>query len=210
MRGRTRIKMCGLRCIEDAVYAADLGVDAIGLVFYPPSVRHISSEQAALLVRELPPFVQVVGLFVQPAPDFVRSVLENVPLNLLQFHGDESEAECMQYGRPYIKAARVRPELDLIQYRALFPEARSLLLDAHVDGFGGSGQSFDWRLVPTKWQGRYVLSGGLTVANVGDAITGLRPAAVDVSSGIESSRGVKDPQKMRDFVEAVRKADESI
>jgi len=200
----TRIKICGLTRSEDVEVVADAGADAVGFVFYPASPRYVTPARAAELARSLPPFVSVVGLFVNADADTVWQTLASAPIHLLQFHGDEDDAYCRQFGRPFIKVARVRPGLDLLQYAAAFPSAQALLLDAFVDGYGGGGAAFDWSLVPDSLARSVVLSGGLGVENVGDAIRRLRPAAVDVSSGVESAKGIKDAAKVRAFVAAVR------
>ncbi len=206
----TRIKICGLTRVDDLQQAVRAGADAVGLVFYPPSPRFVGLEQAAELARQAPPLVSVVGLFVNADPAVVRATLAAVPLHLLQFHGDEDENYCRQFERPYIKAARVKPGMDLIQYAAAFPSAQAILLDAFVDGYGGAGQVFDWTLIPSALDKPIVLSGGLDAANVGEAIRRLRPAAVDVSSGVESvegGKGIKDAARIQAFVAAVRAAD---
>jgi phosphoribosylanthranilate isomerase len=202
-----RIKICGLTRPEDVDAAVAAGADAVGFVFYPPSPRYVSPERAAVLARRLPPFVLSVGLFVNAEPAEIEAVLNAVPLNLLQFHGDESPAECERWQRPYIRAARVRPGLDLLQYATRFSSARALLLDAFVEGFGGGGKVFDWSLIPPSLPLPLILSGGLTPENVGEAVRRLRPAAVDVSSGVESAGGVKDHPRMTDFVAAARAAE---
>jgi len=201
-----RIKICGLTRAPDLQQAVQAGADALGLVFYPPSPRHVDPSTAARLAREVPPFVCIVGLFVNADPAAVRATLATVPIHLLQFHGDEDEAYCRQFDRPYVKAARVRPGLDLLQYASAFPSAQAILLDAFVDGYGGGGRVFDWSLVPAELGRPLILSGGLDEDNVGEAVRRLRPAAVDVSSGVEASKGIKDPGKMRAFVAAVRAA----
>lgn len=201
-----RIKICGLTRPEDVDGAVALGVDAIGLVFYPPSPRGVTPALAADLARRVPPFTSVVGLFVNPEPAWVAAVREQVPLDLLQFHGEETADFCASFGLPYLKAARVRPGLDLVQYRAQFPKARALLLDAFVDGYGGGGKTFDWSLIPPGFARQSVLSGGLDADNVAAAIRALAPAAVDVSSGVEAAKGIKDPARMAAFVAAVRTA----
>jgi len=201
-----RIKICGLTRAHDLQQAVQAGADALGLVFYPPSPRYVDPSTAARLASEVPPFVCVVGLFVNAEPQTVRATLATVPLHLLQFHGDEDEAYCRQFDRPYVKAARVRPGLDLLQYASSFPSAQAILLDAFVDGYGGGGRVFDWSLVPAELGRPLILSGGLDEDNVGEAVRRLRPAAVDVSSGVEASKGIKDPGKMRAFVAAVRAA----
>lgn len=204
---RTRIKICGLTRVEDIHAVVDAGADAIGLVFYPPSPRFVSFERAAELVRAVPPFVTTVGLFVNPAPDFVREALARVALQVLQFHGDESEAECAVFGRPWIKAARVRPGIDLVEFCASHPSAAGILLDAFVEGYGGGGKTFDWSLIPDGLGRRLILSGGLDAGNVTAAIRRTRPWAVDVSSGVESAKGIKDAERIAAFITGVRNAD---
>jgi phosphoribosylanthranilate isomerase len=207
---KTRIKICGLTREEDVDAAVAAGADALGFVFYPPSPRHVTAQRAVELVRRIPPFVEVVGLFVNEPPEVVQAVCAALPISILQFHGDEDAAYCRQFSRPYLRAARVRPELDLVEFARSFPDARGLLLDAFVEGYGGGGHVFDWTLIPPDLPGFLVLSGGLTAANVGDAIRRVRPVAVDVSSGVEMGKGIKDHSKIAAFVAAVRKADESI
>lgn len=202
----TRLKICGLTRRADLLCAVQAGADALGLVFYPPSPRFVDLQTAAALAAAVPPFVSTVGLFVNADPLLVRATLAAVPLHLLQFHGDEDEAYCRQFDRPYIKAARVRPGLDLVQYAAAFPSAQAILLDAFVEGYGGGGKVFDWSLVPRSLGKPVVLSGGLDAGNVADAVRRLQPAAVDVSSGVEASKGVKDAEKIRAFVVALRGA----
>jgi phosphoribosylanthranilate isomerase len=196
---KTRIKICGLTREEDVDAAVAAGADALGFVFYPPSPRYVTPQRAAELARRVPPFVAVVGLFVNAAP-----------IDLLQFHGDEDAAYCRQFSRPYLRAARVRAGFDLVEFAGAFPDARGLLLDAFVEGYGGGGHVFDWTLIPPGLPGFVVLSGGLTADNVGDALRRVRPAAVDVSSGVETGKGIKDHSKIAAFVAAVRKADESV
>ena len=207
---RTRIKICGLTREEDVDAAVMAGADAIGFVFYSPSPRYITPQRAAALAQRIPPFVDIVGLFVNESPEVVCETCTTVPINILQFHGDEDAGYCRQFARPYLRAARVRPGLDLLEFARSFPDARGLLLDAFVDGYGGGGHVFDWTLIPPALPGFLVLSGGLTAANVGAAIECVRPVAVDVSSGVEMSKGIKDHSKIAAFVAAVRKADESI
>jgi phosphoribosylanthranilate isomerase len=205
---KTTVKICGLTRAEDAIAAAELGAHALGFVFYPPSPRHLRARRAAEIIRALPPFVTTVGLFVNANADDVTSVIDEVPLGLLQFHGDETSDYCAQFRRPYIKALRVRPGVDLLQYALQYESARGLLLDAFVAGVpGGTGEIFDWNLIPTKLPLPIVLSGGLNNGNVIEAIRRVRPCAVDVSSGIESSPGIKDARKMNDFFKGVRDAD---
>ncbi len=193
----TRIKICGLTRLEDVHLAVQAGADAIGLVFYPPSPRHVDLKPAAELARAVPPFVSIVGLFVNADPALVKETLAAVPIHLLQFHGDEDERYCRQFDRPYLKAARVKPGMDLVQYVEGFPSAQAILLDAFVDAYGGGGKTFDWTLIPPGLGKPVVLSGGLDAGNVGEAIARVRPAAVDVSSGIEAARGIKDAEKIR-------------
>ena len=199
-----RIKICGLTRVEDVEAALAAGVDAIGLVLYPESPRHVTIEQAAALCRDIPPFVTVVGLFVNASRAQVHRVIEAVPLNLLQFHGDETVDQCEGFGLPYLRAARVRPGVDLLEFASQFPSARALLLDTWTPAYGGSGESFDWSLVPASCPLPVILSGGLTPDNVAEAIRRVRPVAVDVSSGVESAKGIKDAIKIRAFVSAVR------
>jgi phosphoribosylanthranilate isomerase len=176
-------------------------------VFYPPSPRYIEPARAAALVAGMPAFVNRVGLFVNAAAAEVRAVLEQVPLDLLQFHGDEDAAYCRQFGRPWIKAARVRPGLDLLEFAAAFEGACGLLLDAFVDGYGGGGDVFDWSLIPPSLPLPMILSGGLNPDNVASAIRAVRPWAVDVSSGVEAAKGIKDAEKISRFIAGVRYAD---
>lgn len=206
--GRTRIKICGITRAVDLDATLDAGADAVGFVFYPPSPRYLDPARAASLAGATPPFVCRVGLFANAEPSAVKDVLARVDLGLLQFHGDEDEAYCRQFGRPFIKAARVRAGLDLINYARSFPSAIGLLLDAYVEGYGGAGEAFDWSLIPRALPLPMVLSGGLNAGNVGDGIRAVRPWAVDVSSGVEQSKGVKDAVKIAAFAAAVKKADE--
>lgn len=206
----TRIKICGLTRETDVTAAVSAGADAVGFVFYPPSPRYVAPQRAAELARLIPPFVDVVGLFVNADAADVEAACSALPINVLQFHGDEDAAYCRQFSRPYLRAARVRPGLDLVEFAGSFPDARGLLLDAFVEGYGGGGHVFDWTLIPPELPSFLVLSGGLTADNVGDAIRRVRPVAVDVSSGVEMGKGIKDHSKIAAFVAAVRKADESI
>ncbi|MPZ43505.1 MAG: phosphoribosylanthranilate isomerase [Betaproteobacteria bacterium] len=204
----TRIKICGITRAEDALAACAAGADALGFVFHAPSPRNIAPDSAREIIARLPPFVSTVGLFVDRAAAEVERVLARVPLDLLQFHGDEAPELCGRFGRPYFKAVRMRPEVDLLEYARRFGRARGLLLDAYVSGtHGGTGTRFDWRLVPPNLPLPIVLSGGLTAQNVGAAVRALRPWAVDVSSGVEAAKGIKDPQRIRDFIAGVRRAD---
>ena len=202
-----RSKICGITRVQDALAAVEAGADAIGLVFYAKSPRAVSVEQAAAIVQALPPFVTCVGLFVSMPRDDVQAVLQRVPLDLLQFHGDESPVDCEGYGRPYIKALRVRPGEDLAATMALYAGARGILLDTFVEGVpGGTGAAFDWSLVPPDVAKPIILAGGLEASNVAAAIRQVRPYAVDVSGGVEASKGIKDADKIRAFVQAVRNA----
>lgn len=203
----TRVKICGITREQDLDAAVAAGADALGFVFYPPSPRFLAKQRAAELVRRLPPFVTSVGLFVDPEPEFVRATLATVALDLLQFQGDESPDFCEQFGRPYLKVARMRPGLDLVEFARAFASARGLLLDAYVEGYGGCGQVFDWSLVSGQLPLPVLLAGGLTAENVGGAIRQLRPWAVDVSSGVESAKGIKDAAKIAAFIAAVKNAD---
>jgi phosphoribosylanthranilate isomerase len=207
---KTRIKICGLTREEDVKAAVAAGADAIGFVFYPPSPRYVAPQRAAELVRLIPPFVDVVGLFVNEAPETVLAACNALPINVLQFHGDEDAAYCRRFGRPYLRAARVRPGLDLVEFARSFPDARGLLLDAFVEGYGGGGHVFDWTLIPPALPGFLILSGGLNAGNVGDAVRRVQPVAVDVSSGVEMGKGIKDHAKIAAFVDAVRAADQAV
>ena len=206
---RTRIKICGLTCEADVDAAAEAGADAIGLVFYERSPRCVTLDRAVALAARLPPFVTPVGLFVNAAAAKVDAAVAAVPGLLLQFHGDETPEACARAGRPFIRAARMGAGLDLLDFAQRFGQARALLLDAHVEGYGGAGKVFDWSLVPAAGVVPLplVLSGGLHAANVAEGMLRLRPWAVDVSSGVESARGMKDPAAMRRFCAAVRQAD---
>lgn len=204
---RTRIKICGLTRPQDVRTAVDCGADAIGFVFYPPSPRAVDIEQAAGLVALLPPFVTAVGLFVNATPAEIDAVLARVPLQLLQFHGDEAESDCARYGRPWIKAARMRPGVDLLEFSSFHPRASGILVDAFVEGYGGGGRTFDWSLIPEGFGRPLVLSGGLDADNVAEAVRRVRPWAVDVSSGVESAKGIKDAAKIAAFIAGVRHAD---
>jgi phosphoribosylanthranilate isomerase len=204
---RTRIKICGLTRSQDVAAAAAAGADAIGFVFYAPSPRAVSVEHAAVLAAALPPFVTPVGLFVNASASEVEAACAVIPGLLLQFHGDETEDDCSRHGRPYLRAARMSRGFDLLDFVAHFTSAQALLLDAVVEGFGGGGKVFDWSLIPATVPAPVVLSGGLNPANVVDAVLRVRPWAVDVSSGVEAAKGIKDAVLMRRFCEAVRDAD---
>jgi phosphoribosylanthranilate isomerase len=207
MTPKTRIKICGLTRADDVAAAVQAGADAIGFVFYERSPRHISVPQAAELARALPPFVTPVGLFVNADPALIAAACAAVPNLLLQFHGDESPAACEAAGRPYLRAARMAPGFDLLDFARRFASAQALLLDAFVDGYGGGGKVFDWSAIPPSVPAPVVLSGGLNPANVTDAVLRVQPWAVDVSSGVELGKGLKDPVLMHQFCAAVREAD---
>lgn len=199
-----RSKICGITRVEDALAAVAAGADAIGLVFYAKSPRAVSVEQAAAILQALPPFVTSVGLFVDMPRDELQQLLQRLPLDLLQFHGDEPPADCEGHGRPYIKALRVRPGEDVSAAMAPYGGARGILLDTFVEGVpGGTGASFDWSLVPEDAGKPIILAGGLDAGNVAAAIRQVRPYAVDVSGGVEAAKGIKDAGKIRAFVQAV-------
>ena len=217
---RTRIKICGFTREQDIDDAVEAGIDAAGFVLYAPSPRAVTPQRAAELARRLPPFVTPVLLFVNADDALLAEAAEAVPQALWQFHGDETPERCDAVTgngrRPYLRAARIplgddAPRFDLLEFSHLYSNAQAILLDAHVDGFGGGGKAFDWSLLPTAVDAHLVLSGGLTPANVADGIRQLRPRcrslAVDVSSGVEASKGIKDAGKIRDFIAAVRAAD---
>lgn len=202
-----RSKICGITRVEDALAAAEAGADAIGLVFYAKSPRAVSVQQARAIIAALPPFVTSVGLFVDASRCELGEILDAVPLDLLQFHGDETPAECDSYGRPYIKALRVKPGDDIAAQVALYESVRGVLLDTYVPGIpGGTGEAFDWSLVPADLCKPVILAGGLTTANVAQAIAQVRPFAVDISGGVESAKGIKDAAKIQAFMAAVRSA----
>jgi len=203
----TRVKICGITRVQDGLAAVRQGAHAIGLVFYDASPRAVTIERARKIVDALPPFVTAVGLFVNAETDVVRKTLAAVPLQLLQFHGDETPAYCSDFGVPYLKAVRVKPGVDLLQYARDFRAARGLLLDAYVEGVrGGTGATFDWTLIPHDLALPVVLSGGLDVGNVEAAVRAVHPWAVDVSSGVESAKGIKDAAKIEAFMNGVRNA----
>jgi phosphoribosylanthranilate isomerase len=204
---KTRVKICGITRPADAESAARAGADAIGLVFYPPSPRFVSIERAIEVRNALPPFVQSVALFVNPDAAQVAQVLGRVVPSLLQFHGEETREFCAQFGVPYLKTCRVADGVDLLEYLRAFPDASGWLLDTYVDGYGGKGKSFDWSRVPAERDRPLVLSGGLARDNVRQAIRRVRPWGVDVSSGVESAKGIKDPAMIAAFIEEVRHED---
>jgi len=215
---RTRIKICGITRTEDLQAAVAAGADALGFVFYPKSPRHVSAERYAELARALPPFVNAVALFVNATVDEVHAVIAAGPVGLLQFHGDETPQACAQLAaavqRPFVRAFRVKPDTtsaDLLeseaQYRAASPWFSGLLLDTYVDAYGGAGKVFEWSVIPKELAPRVVLSGGLSVHNVTGAVAQIRPFAVDISSGVEAAKGIKDARKIAAFVAAVRDGD---
>ena len=206
---RTRVKICGITRERDAQAAVEAGADAIGLVFYEPSPRFVTVERAAAIIDGLAPFVTTVALFVNADSDVIRQVVERAGVDLLQFHGQECADYCAQHGRHWIRAVRMKPGTDLIAAQSEFAGGRGLLLDAYRPGTpGGTGETFDWDRIPQALAPRIVLAGGLNVSNVGEAIRRVRPYAVDVSGGVEADKGVKDPQKIKAFIEEVRSAEQ--
>jgi phosphoribosylanthranilate isomerase len=204
---RTRVKICGFTGVADAVCAAELGVDAIGLVFYPSSPRNVSIEQAAIISKALPAFVSVVALFVDAEPALIREVLSKVRVDCLQFHGDETADSCRLYDKSYIKAIRMRPGTDIARLAAQYHDAAGLLLDAYHPGIqGGSGSGFDWDLIPQCRSLPIILAGGLTPENAREAIKVVKPYALDVSSGVEAGKGIKDAAKMAAFIRKTNQA----
>lgn len=205
---RTRVKICGFTQVQDAVIAAKLGVDAIGLVFYPPSPRSISIEKAAEIVRALPAFVTVVALFVDEQESQIFEVLSELSIDCIQFHGDEPADACRIYNKPYIKAIRMKQELDVLKIAMQYQDASALLLDAYHPGIkGGSGNQFDWNLIPAVCPLPVVLAGGLQQDNIKQAVESVRPYALDVSSGVEIAKGIKDATKMTAFFQEINKSD---
>lgn len=207
---RTRIKICGLTREADVAAAVEAGADAIGFVFYAKSPRYVTAQRAAELVKLLPPFVTPVGLFVNASQHELSDALAVLPNMLLQFHGDETPADCERAGRPFLRAARIAAGFDLLDFSRQYSKAQAILLDAHVDGFGGGGKVFDWSVIPKNPGCPLVLSGGLHAGNVRSGILQVRPWAVDVSSGVESGKGLKNADLMRQFCAAVRLADEQV
>ncbi len=202
---RTRVKICGITRVEDALEASRCGADAIGLVFYPASPRYVAPQQALQIVSALPPFVNVVALFVNATQSEIEAVISTVRVDIVQFHGDETAAECERIKLPYFKAIRVKPDTNLLQYEVEFSSAKALLLDTYSDSaYGGTGHVFDWDLIPKNMTKPVILAGGLTAENVGLAIEKVKPYAVDTSGGVELSKGVKDAKKMADFMQSVR------
>ncbi|QWE15772.1 phosphoribosylanthranilate isomerase [Polynucleobacter sp. AP-Nino-20-G2] len=212
-KGRTRVKICGLKTPADIDAAVSAGVDAVGFVFYPPSLRAVTPNIAASLISRLPAGIDAVGLLVNASDAEISAIRAVAPITLWQFHGDESAEECQRHasGQPWMKAARVGSQFAYDDFSLQYGQANAFLLDALVEGYGGGGIPFDWQGIPQEWISanahRVVLSGGLNAHNVGEAIARLHPCAVDVSSGVEISKGVKDPALMREFIQAVRAAD---
>lgn len=208
MPTRTRIKICGITRPEDGLLAARAGADAIGLVFYAPSPRAVTAEQAAAICAALPPFVTTVGLFVDASRQAIEQVLAEVPLDLLQFHGDEAADFCDRFKRPWIKAIRMSEGIDLAEQAERFQAAQGLLLDSFQQGLpGGTGHAFDWARIPTGLQMPIILAGGLRPENIQQAVHEVRPWAVDVSSGVEASKGIKDADQINAFMRGVHTAD---
>ena len=207
--GRTRIKICGLKRASDVDAAVQAGADAIGFVFYPPSPRAVTPSMAAQLISRLPAGVDAVGLVVNPTNADFAAIQAIAPITLWQFHGDESQSDCQRLssGQPWMKAARIGNHFPFNNFSLQYRLANAFLLDALVDGYGGGGIPFDWQGIPRLWASENVLSGGLNASNVGEAIARLHPCAVDVSSGVESSKGIKDPALIVDFIQAVRATD---
>ncbi|MDF1764129.1 MAG: phosphoribosylanthranilate isomerase [Oleibacter sp.] len=206
---RTRIKICGITRAEDAAIVVDAGADAVGLVFYPPSPRAVDLSQAQAIVTAIPAFVTVTALFVNPTVEEVQSILNGVRIDLLQFHGDEDDDFCRQFGHPYIKALRIRQTSDVVALCLRFPSALAILLDSYKPGLpGGTGETFDWSLIPANASKPIILAGGLDPENIADAIKLTRPFAVDVSGGVEASKGIKDAGKITAFVNEVYHVDE--
>ncbi len=207
---RTRVKICGITRPEDACAAARFGADAIGLVFYPRSPRAVSPAQARDIIQSLPAFVTTVGLFVDAPQAELQAVLDAVPLDLLQFHGSEPAADCRRYGRPYIKALAMRDDRDMAAEAAQYDDAAGILLDAfHADMHGGTGEVFDWDRIPMNLPQPLILAGGLAPDNIAEAITRVQPYAVDVSSGVEQAKGIKDADRMSAFIRGVYSVDNS-
>ncbi len=205
---RTRVKICGITRIEDALAAARAGADAIGLVFYPPSPRYVSVQRAREICHALPPFVSAVGLFVDAERAQITAVLDQVPLSGLQFHGDENAEACQGFGRPYLKAIAMRPGVDARAQLANYPDAAGFLFDAWQPATrGGGGLGFDWSLLPTACGAPLILAGGLSIDNVQAAVEQVRPYAVDVSSGVEAAKGIKSAEKIQAFMRGVKRGD---
>jgi phosphoribosylanthranilate isomerase len=211
---RTRVKICGITRSEDLTIAVNAGADAIGLVFYPGSARAVTIQTARQLLAGVPPFVTTVGLFVNADATLVSETLDMLNLDMLQFHGDENAGYCGQFRRPWIKALRVSARVNLLEYAEHYKDAAGLLLDADVVGFGGSGTTFDWSLIPPDLPRNFILSGGLSAHNVGDAVRDIRPWGVDVSSGVEAldgkRKGIKDAKRIKQFIAEVARADSDL
>jgi phosphoribosylanthranilate isomerase len=202
---RTRVKICGITNVEDALTAVHYGADAIGLVFYKPSPRCVTVDQAIEIVNAVPAFVSTVGLFVDAEAEEIDAVISTAKLDLLQFHGDESPSFCRRFNRPFIKAVRVKRDTNLVQYAEAYEGAKGLLLDAYAEGVpGGTGLVFDWQLIPSALPLPIILAGGLNVSNVSQAIGQAKPFAVDVSGGVEANKGQKDAEKIAAFMQQVR------
>jgi len=198
---RTRIKICGITNREDAKSAVEAGADAIGLVFYEKSPRYVAINSAAQIIKHIPPFINCIGLFVDADESYVRKVMQAVAIDTLQFHGQESEQACAMYNKPYIKALRMSEDINLIEQCEKYLSANALLLDTYVKGVpGGTGQAFDWNMIPKNLIKPIILAGGLHENNVKDAISLVRPYAVDVSGGVEKEKGIKDPIKIENFI----------
>jgi len=207
---RTRVKICGFTTVNEAVYAANLGVDAIGLVFYPPSPRNVSLEQAAKIVAALPAFTTVVALFVDETERIINHVLNNIAIDCLQFHGHENPQACRLYNKPYIKALPIRETTNIKQLAIDYHDASALLLDAyHPQAKGGTGKRFDWDLIPKQCNLPIILAGGLNARNVKQAIIKVNPYALDVSSGVEIKKGIKERAKMTAFIKEVNQSNQT-
>ena len=204
---RTRVKICGITNLDDALSAVDAGCDALGFVFYAKSPRMVTPEQAADIISKLPAFVTSVALFVNESAEVVNQVIATTGIDLLQFHGDESAEFCSRFSRPYIKALRMKPELDLTAQFETYASSQGILLDAYTPGIpGGTGEMFDWSRIPDELATKIILAGGLSAVNVAEAIAQVSPYAVDVSGGVEASKGIKDSNKMTDFMNEVYRA----
>ena len=207
MSSRTRVKICGITRREDALAAAEAGADAIGLVFFADSPRAVSIAQAQQITNDLPPFVSVVALFVDAEPSYIDKVLSEVPIDCVQFHGSELPEQCERYNKPFYKALRMDPDCDPIAFSNTYGNGNAILLDAYdAKAQGGTGETFDWTRIPSTLSKPLILAGGLDVANVAAAVKQVQPFAVDVSSGVESAKGIKDKQKIREFIQQVNGA----
>jgi phosphoribosylanthranilate isomerase len=207
---RTRVKICGITRTDDALAAIAAGADALGLVFWEPSSRAVSFDLAAQICRRIPAFVSTVALTVNAEREHLEQIIDKLPVTVLQFHGDESPEYCRSFKLPFIKAMRVRPDLDLVSEIERFGDAQGILLDAYKkDMPGGTGERFDWQLIPGQYRSRIILAGGLTPENIHQAVTSVRPYAVDVSGGVESSPGLKDQHKINEFIANINRADQA-